>query len=221
MSGDKIAELSVPDALGFDCPLHGRCFTPMNDGFDSLPALNEAVVTYQALSAGDAKARRAQHLFGGCLPMIRKSLGRFCPYSRCYPGECLPRELLGETYVIFRRALDAYRPERGLDFLGFVSGRLRWGLRHELRRLRRSPPAAANDGLLHTGEVDGVEERVLARVWTERLLGELGESDANLLRGRYLRDLSHRELAAANGISRAAAQKRLERLRGRLRASLI
>ena len=209
----------LPDGT-FQCPLRGRCFDSVERPFPSARALNAAVAEWQSCPAGGAKEQQAERLFRRCLPVVAKALIRFCPISRCYPGECLAEELLGATYVIFVSALDDYRPTHGTDFLGYATQRLHWGLRHEARRLRKArpptPPSGRTDGSLQPG---AEETRILDRVVVAEILDGLAKADAALLELRYRGGYSNRELAQMSGVSCTALRKRLERLRARLRGA--
>jgi RNA polymerase sigma factor (sigma-70 family) len=202
----------------FQCPLCSSCYGAHGEPFPSYRAANEAVARYQSCTLAAERRRQADQLYLRYLPLVRKTLARVCLRSRCYPGVCIPEELMGETYPIFQQSLDDYDPSLGVDFVGYVSQRLRWGLQHCARRLEKTqfrspPPQVAEDPI--PGHIE--EERVLDRVMAHDLLSRLGSSDA-LLIGRYAAGHSCGELAEAFGITSAAVRKRLERLRTRLRA---
>jgi hypothetical protein len=149
---------------------------------------------------------------------VGETLARFCQRSRCYPGGCLIEELVGETYPIFRQVLDDYDVSQGVDFLGYASRRLYWGLQHCARRLERAvfrapPPEAREEPPpRHT-----IEERVLDRLLARELLARLDTKDAALLVSNAAGHTCT-ELAESAGVSPATLRKRLERLRGRLRS---
>ena len=202
----------------FQCPLRSSCYGASGEPFASYRAANEAVSRYQSCTLAAQRCHQAEELYLRHLVLVRKTLARFCQRSRCHPGACLPEELTGDTYPIFQQALENYDPSLGVDFLGYVSQRLYWGLQHCTRRLDstqvRAPLAEmAEEPALRHAE----EERVLNRVLAQWLLAQLDSSDA-LLMARYATGYSCRELAEALGISHTAVRKRLERLRTRLRA---
>lgn len=211
----------LPSDPTFHCPLRGRCFHSVGTPFASARLLNATVAEFQSSPPGTSKDDQVETLFRRCLPLIAKSLSRFCPYSNCRRGECLPEELLGATYVIFAKALDDYRPSRGLDFLGYATQRLHWGLRHELRRLKKAQPAILPPGddveASHRGEG---EAQILDRLFLTELLADVGEADAALIGLRYAADHSPAELARMTGLSSSAVRKRIERLRARLRTRI-
>lgn len=128
-------------------------------------------------------------------------------------------ELLGETFPIFLRALDEYDPSRGVDFLGYVSRRLSWGLQQRVRPLRKARALACSPqvpDLERNGE--GSEAQLIDRLQLQTLMDVLSPDDAGLLIRRYAEGFSGRELAEAMGISHDAMRKRLQRLRARVRA---
>lgn len=201
----------------FHCPLRGPCFAAAGVPFPSYRAANEAIARYQACPSATARQRRVAQLYLRHLPLVRKSLSRFCARSRCYPGGCLIEDLGGETYPAFRQALEEYDPSFGVDFAGYVSRRLYWVLQHCARRLGRAAWQGQGLELADPPSSDLEEERLLDRLLAQDLLGQLDAEEAELL-VRHAAGHTHRELAASNGLSPAAARKRLERLRARLRA---
>lgn len=210
---------SVPAASEFLCPLHRACLEEEQRPRISIEELNSLVAAYQSCTESDVREERAHRIFARCIPLVRKSLVRFCPFSQCYPGACLPEELVGHTYVVLVQALDDYRPDRGPDFLGYAVQRLWWGLRHEARRLRKAlpapPPGSGADMSLPR---ENEETRILDRVYTEELLAGMSEDHAALLRLRCEDGYSHRELSKMTGLSSVAIRKRIQRLREGLRA---
>jgi DNA-directed RNA polymerase specialized sigma24 family protein len=183
-----------------------------------MPDANQAVADYQACTDAEERQRRAEELFMRHLPLARRTLARFCPGSRCYAGACVVEDLVGEVYPLFRDALDAYESRAGIDFLGYTSVRLYWGLEHRARWLRRArtsvmqcpagPPSLAGDG---------DENRLLDRVLVEQLLGTLDAADGEVL-VRHAAGETCQELAGRAGVSPAAMRKRLERARAKARA---
>jgi RNA polymerase sigma factor (sigma-70 family) len=213
---------SVPAASDFLCPLHRACLDEEQRPRTSIEALNTLVAEYQSCTEPDVRTEHARRLFLRCIPLVRKSLVRFCPFSQCYPGGCLPEELVGHTYVLFVQALDDYRPDNGHDFLGYAAQRLRWGLRHEARRLRKAPPAPPPDSDATVSMPREDEEtRILDRISTENLLRGMSADNAALLRLRCEDGYSHRELATMTGLSPTAIRKRIQRLRDGLRAGVV
>lgn len=198
--------------LGFECPLRGRCLTG-GQPFGSFRAANQAAARYGTLVDADARERYAAQLYQRFIPMVRKTLRRFCSTSRCYPGGCLTEDLLGESYLAFREALDRFDPAYRVDFVGYMSQRLFWALDHRARHLRALSVtgSAAADPDPHAEE-----DRALNRVMAAQLLADVSEAEADLL-VREAAGHTDRELAEAAGVSAAAMRKRLERLRRRLR----
>lgn len=208
--------------LGFQCPLRGACFDSHPAPFASYAACNRAVAQYLESHNPAERRRLAAALYRRFLPLVRKTLHRFChPFrrsSRCYPGACLPEELVGESYLAFRKTLDQFDPNRGIDFVGYASRRLYWHLEHRARQLqqgrnyleiseRRDHPTSAADE----------EERLLNRLLAQELVAKLTPSEAQLLE-QHLAGHPLRELAERNGVSEVALRKRLERLRRKLKA---
>lgn len=124
---------------------------------------------------------------------------------------------MGESYLAFRAALDAYDPEYGVDFLGYMSQRLYWALEHRARHQRDGQVVRLDAP--QAERVDREEDRALSRVLARDVLTTLDPGDADFL---TLHASGHtgRELAAGVGISPAAARKRLERLRRRVRETV-
>lgn len=212
-----------PDpTAGFCCPLRGPCFPAAATPFPSIEACNRAVARFRAALTSHERHARARWIYRRCLPLVRKTLHRFChpyrPSSRCYPGGCLPEDLIGETYPIFWRTLNAYDPSVGVDFLGYLSWHLFWGLEHRARRLeRRHEEMPRVEPAAEEGPQQTAEDRLLDGMLVEDLIGRLEQADAELIT-RYATGHTCQELAAWAGISNAAVRKRLERLRARLRA---
>ena len=220
----RVAGRRLPAPSEFQCPLHRACLSEENRLRLSIEALNALVAEYQSIEESeesDVKQEHARRLFARCIPLVRKSLVRFCPFSKCYPGACLPEELVGHTYVVFVQALDDYRPDNGHDFLGYAAQRLWWSLRHEARRLRKAPPAPPSHSEADVSlPPEDAEARILDRVFTEQLLTGMTEDNAALLRLRCEDGYSHRELATMTGLSSSAVRKRVQRLREGLRAGV-
>lgn len=127
-------------------------------------------------------------------------------------------ELVGESYLAFRHALDRYEPAYGVDFVGYLSQRLYWMLEHRARRLRLGQELQLEARQVEPA--DREEEEALNRVLATDVLATLAPADAELL-ARHAQGQTDRELAAALGASPAAVRKRLERLRRRIRARLV
>lgn len=196
----------------FECPLRSACFADARP-YASFRAANRAAARYHACTCTDTRERHAARLYERHLPLVRKTLARFCATSRCYPGGCPVEDLVGESYLAFRQALDRYDPAYGVDFVGYVSQRLYWMIEH---RARNQQDRALRLDVLDVATADGEEERALNRVWAEDVLARLDPADADLL----VRDAAghtDKELAAAAGVSPAAVRKRLERVRRRAR----
>lgn len=133
----------------------------------------------------------------------------FCRDSRCEPGGCLPEDLLAESYIVFTKALDEYDPSYGVDFLGYVSQRLRWGLGKRVTRDKKKwpvllPPPAPE---AEQGGED-VEEQLMDRLFLAEALDAVSEADAELLTLRYGVGYSTNELAESMGLAPATLRKR-------------
>lgn len=209
--------LTVPrqaprSAQRFECPLRQACFTSARP-FASLAAANRAAAQFHACRSAATRQRLANRLYERHLPLVRKTLSRFCAPLRCYPGGCQVEDLVGESYLAFRQALDRYDPAYGLDFVGYMSRRLYWMLEHRVRgQWNRPVRGEAAD----VEAPDREEERALNRLTAAEALARLDDTDAELL-ARHAAGYTARELAAAAGVSPAAARKRLERVRRRAR----
>lgn len=88
---------------------------------------------------------------------------------------------------------------------------------HLISRLRRRPPPSPSEDLdSEAGTSETPEQGAAFSHLVVRLVRELTDSDAQLFRAVYLEELSPDEAAARLGITRDAAHKRIQRLRGRL-----
>jgi RNA polymerase sigma factor (sigma-70 family) len=201
---------------GFQCPLRGVCFATARP-YASVHAANRAASRYHACSCPATRERHATRLYERHLPLVRKTLARFCRTSHCYPGGCAVEDLVGESYLAFRAALDAYDPAYGVDLLGYMSQRLYWALEHRARNLRNGRIVRLDAP--EDERADREENRALSRVLARDVLATLDPADAELLT-RHASGHTDRELAAGVGISPAAARKRLERLRRRVREAV-
>jgi RNA polymerase sigma factor (sigma-70 family) len=86
-----------------------------------------------------------------------------------------------------------------------------------ISRLRRRPPPSPSQDLdSEAATSETPEDQTGFSHLVLRLLRELTDSDAALFHAVYLEELSPDEAAALLGISRDAAHKRIQRLRGRL-----
>lgn len=205
---------------GFRCPLRGECFSAAGCPFPDTQTANDAVRAYQVLESPDGRAQAGNDLYLRHLPLVRKTLQRFCRTAQCYCGGCAVEDLVGETYAIFRLALDEYDAGRGVDFLGFAGQRLYWETRHRLRDLNRTGADTDPDGPHPEEDPGESERRLLGSVWVDEVMARLGDADAEVLRHRYAEGGSCGELAERLDLSPAAARKRLSRARGRLREVL-
>jgi RNA polymerase sigma factor (sigma-70 family) len=124
--------------------------------------------------------------------------------------------LVGETYPLFRRALDRFRPPVGVDFVGYLGDRLYWGIEHEARRIRGSRVVAETEEWLESGTPGDEERQLLDRILLEQLLDRLKAHEAALV-WDHVSGYTSRELAEAAGVSEVSVRKRLERVRRRLR----
>lgn len=97
-----------------------------------------------------------------------------------------------------RNALDRFDPDRGVDFPGFLSQRLRWGL---AGGAEVSPACeVALPEAIAASAADG-EDPILATVAVGRTLARLPAADADLVRARYFEGYFPAELARALGCS--------------------
>ena len=198
--------------MGFECALRRRCLAG-GKPFGSFREANRAAALYHDCGCADTRAAFAARLYGRFAPLVRKTLARFCGVSRCYPGGCLPEDLVGESYLAFQQALERFEPRYGVDFVGYLSKRLYWALEHRVRGLRRRLVAQHETTDVRAGEE---EELRLTRVAVTEVLEQVTAAEAELLE-REAAGHTDRELAAAAGVTPAAMRKRLERLRRRVR----
>ncbi len=200
------------------CPFLAPCFEGPVPVYPTREAANEAVKAYQDTSPSPSANGLAEALYLGHVLVLRKALAHFCPESKCRPGACLVEELVGETVPIFMRALDEYDPTRGVDFLGYVSRRLIWGLRQRVRPLRKARALASAPQAPDLGrDGEDLEGQLIDRLHLQALMDVLSPDEAILLAKRYAEGFSGRELAESMGISYDAMRKRLQRLRARVR----
>jgi RNA polymerase sigma factor (sigma-70 family) len=88
---------------------------------------------------------------------------------------------------------------------------------HLISRLRKRPPPSPSEDLDdRPGASESPEQGAAFAHLVVRLLGEMTDNDAALFRAVYLEELSPDEAAERLGITRDAAHKRIQRLRGRL-----
>jgi RNA polymerase sigma factor (sigma-70 family) len=224
--GDPRRDAGVPK--GFRCPLNAGFLTTACAPYPSRAAANAAVARFRSCADPRARGRLASELFLRHGHLVRRTLRRFCARSRCYPGGCLVEDLVGAAYPVFRRVLEEYDAAAGLDFVGYASQRLYWGLEHVHRRLERerrraSGIAGAAGAFAPSGERPGsdgaperIEDRLLDRIVTQRLLAALRPEDRWLLT-RHVAGYTYEELAPALAATPAALRKRVQRLLARLR----
>lgn len=92
---------------------------------------------------------------------------------------------------------------------------------HLISHLRKRPPPSPSEDLDEEPAANETPEQGAAfSHLVLRLLREMNDSDAALFRAVYLEELSPDEAAVRLGITRDAAHKRIQRLRGRLAESL-
>lgn len=208
---------------GFLCPLRGACFAAAGATYQTQRELNEAVIRFQQTVEPDQRDEMAREIYARCLPLVRKTLHRFChssrPDSRCYPGACLPEDLVGESYPVFQRAMEDFDPAVGMDFLGFVSQRLFWGLEHAARKLERAARELPLTEVFDVPSGDPDEDRLIDQMVLQDFATRLDRADAELFR-LYTDGVTGEQLAERLGISGTALRKRLQRLRERLRGLL-
>jgi RNA polymerase sigma factor (sigma-70 family) len=209
--------VSAESLQGVRCPIRPGAIPTTEMPYPDSAAVNEAVAAYRAVDSPAERTRLAQQLYLRHLPLVIRTLSRFCSVSECEPGLCYPEELLGESYLEFRAALDDYDPDRSVDFLGYVALRLHRSLRHEVHAMRTTRGRELGDvpqDLMQRGET---ESRLIDELFVRELLEHLDPADANLVQLRYAAGVPAIELAKQLGTSDAAMRKRLERLRERLR----
>lgn len=88
---------------------------------------------------------------------------------------------------------------------------------HLISRLRRKPPPSPSEDLdLEPASSATPEDGAAFSRLVVHLVREMSDDDAQLFRAIYLEELSPDEAATRLGITRDAAHKRIQRLRGRL-----
>lgn len=198
----------------FDCPLRAECLASGECPFPSCADVNRAVARYKSCRSSTTRRKQAYELYRLHLPLVRKTLARFCRTSECHPGECLAEELVGESYPVFCQLLDDYRPSLGIDFLGFASQRLFWRLSRCAQQLEQRigvPTQSLSDWLTPSQPVD---ERLFDQLHVSQILSRLDPNDADVVT-RLAAGYTYRELSDSMGVSGAALRKRVERARAR------
>jgi RNA polymerase sigma factor (sigma-70 family) len=167
----------------------------------------------QAL-AGDRQAMR--QLFAHVIsPVVERRLGHRLAIAGGDRGAL--RDHVQEVLVhLLERDADVLRrwdPDRGRlePYVAKVADNFL------ISRLRRRPPPSPSEDLdSEPAPCDTPETHAGFSHLVMRLLRELTDNDAALFRAVYLEELSPDEAAGQLGISREAAHKRIQRLRGRL-----
>jgi RNA polymerase sigma factor (sigma-70 family) len=164
--------------------------------------------------AGDRQAMRQLFAHVIC-PVIERRLARRLALSGAdraalhdHVQEVLVHLLERDAEVLRR-----WDPERGLlePYIAKVADN------HLISRLRRRPPPSPSDELDREAATSATPEQGAAfSHMVVRLLREMSDNDAALFRAVYLEELSPDEAATRLGITRDAAHKRIQRLRGRL-----
>jgi RNA polymerase sigma-70 factor, ECF subfamily len=91
-----------------------------------------------------------------------------------------------------------------------------WLRRRDSRRRVDSEWAA---GLGTRTHVSG-EDRIVARLWIDRMLQDLGDVDRQILELRYVQGMTSAEVGRTLGLASSSARCRLHRLRGRFDAAV-
>jgi RNA polymerase sigma factor (sigma-70 family) len=164
--------------------------------------------------AGDRHAMRQLFTHVIC-PVVERRLAHRLAISGAdraalfdHVQEVLVHLLERDAHVLRR-----WDPERGAlePFVAKVADN------HLISRLRRKPPPSPSDELDSEPAPSATPEDGAAfSHMVTRLLREMTDNDAALFRAVYLEELSPDEAAAALGITRDAAHKRIQRLRVRL-----
>jgi RNA polymerase sigma factor (sigma-70 family) len=164
--------------------------------------------------AGDRQALRQLFVHVIC-PVVERKLARRLAVAGA--DRAALHDHVQEVLVhLLERDADVLRrwdPARGAlePYLGKVAENFL------ISRLRRRPPPSPSDELDSEAAVSATPEDSAAfSHLVLHLLREISDSDAELFRAVYLEELSPDEAAARLGITRDAAHKRIQRLRGRL-----
>jgi RNA polymerase sigma factor (sigma-70 family) len=164
--------------------------------------------------AGDRQAMRQLFAHVIC-PVVERKLARRLAVAGA--DRAALRDHVQEVLVhILERDADVLRrwdPARGAlePYLGKVAEN------YVISRLRRRPPPSPSEDLDSKAAASATPEDSAAfSHLVLYLLRETSDSDAALFRAVYLEELSPDEAASRLGISRDAAHKRIQRLRGRL-----
>jgi RNA polymerase sigma-70 factor (ECF subfamily) len=130
-------------------------------------------------------------------------------------AEDAAQEALLRAWVHRARCLDAQRP---LPWVARIARNeaLRWHAR-EVRRQESALDEDAQDAV--AGDVESADAAA-SRVDVERAVATLPRVDRELVRLRYVEDLTQEETASRLGIPEGTAKVRLHRLRTRLRDAL-
>ena len=162
-------------------------------------------------------------------PGWREILGRGIPeiyrmFMRRWPNASLAEELVQKTVFDAARALQSYDPNKG-SFENWLMAIARNNFASEMRR-RAARPSMDGDiaGYLEAIDSEPLPDEVLEKKETAQLvrraMNELESKERDVLRGKYIDDLSARAIAQKMEMTEKAVHSLLYRARNSLRTKL-
>ena len=159
----------------------------------------------------------------------REMLGRGIPqiyrmFMRRWPNRSLAEELVQKTVFDAVRARQSHDPSRG-SFENWLMAIARNNMALEMRR-RAARPSMDGDiaGYLEAIDSEPLPDEVLEKKETARIvqraMDELESKERDVLRAKYIEDLSARKIGRKMGITEKAVHSLLYRARNSLRKKL-
>jgi len=168
------------------------------------------------INKGDSDTWR--EMLGWAIPRIYKM------FMRRWPNRSLAEELVQKTVFDAVMARESYDPARG-GFDNWLMAIARNNFAYEMRR-RAVRPSMDGDitGYLETIDSEPLPDEVLEKKETSRIvrraMNELESKERDVLRAKYIEDLSARKIGRKMGITEKAVHSLLYRARNSLRKKL-
>ena len=159
-----------------------------------------------------------REMLGWAIPRIYRM------FMRRWPNRSLAEELIQKTIFDAIKARESYDPARG-SFENWLMAIARNNMALEMRR-RAVRPCMDGDiaGYLETIDSEPLPDEVLEKKETalivRRAMNELENKERDVLRGKYIEDLSARTIGRKMGITEKAVHSLLYRARNSLRKKL-
>jgi len=209
-----------PLPTAWRCPLTIEPFA-MGESrcYPSTSAGNCAISAFRSHEAGTSPGDAVTAIYWGHLGVVRKALRRYCSRSRCHAGACLVEDLVGESFILFHHALSDYDSSKGLDFLGYLSRRLKWGLAKRIRKASswyHADRSTLDDAPSLNDSDTSPESAAINRLTVSAALSRLPAADRQLLEARFVDEVSYAALACHYDTTACALRMRVSRLRARV-----